>query len=83
MPRFIFTHDGIAINVDHIVTIFLADSRHPEGCVVRCRTSLSGGEFISEHQVLNLSPVLADRETAQMWLNTCVKDHAADPSLPC
>lgn len=73
MTRFIFTPDGIAINVAHIVTIFVQKVDRTNQYVVRCRTSLDGREYVNAHALLNLSGPLPDLESAQMFLDASVK----------
>lgn len=70
MFRFITATDGTAVNVAHIAVIFVAESRHPEGWVVRCRLALAKTEYSTASDVLNLSPVLADKEHAELWIKT-------------
>lgn len=77
--KFIFANDGTAVNVAHIVTIYVHRTSQPEGYVVRCRTLLSGTQYGADHQVLNLSPLLADEATARNFLEFLVKD-ILDPS---
>ena len=74
MPHFIFAHDGTAVNVAHIVTISVRTVDKPEGYVVRCRTTLSDGQYAVEGAVLNLSGILADKVAAQTYLDAIVKD---------
>lgn len=79
MRRFLFAADGSAININHIVHIFLQEVAKPDGWVVRCRTLLVQTEYSQFASVLNLSPVLADKESAQAWLHTCIKDFIDPP----
>lgn len=70
--RFIYAHDGTAINVRHIITMFVQATSKGDGFVVRCRTSLSGGEYVIEHAIANLSPVLSGRDAAELWLKSVI-----------
>lgn len=72
--KFIFATDGTAINVRHIVTIFVANTSKGDGYVVRCTTTLQNGEFVVQGSMLSLSPVLGSKELAQAYLDAVVKD---------
>lgn len=63
--RFIFAHDGTAVNVAHIVTIESHIPWNSPGYVVRCRC-VDGSSFA-------LSPVLARKEDAQATIDAIVK----------
>lgn len=72
--KFIFANDGTAVNVNHIVTIYVHRTSTPEGYVVRCRTTLSHAEYAADGAVLNLSSKLSDEATAQNFLDIIVKE---------
>lgn len=66
--NFIFTHDGTAVNVNHIVTIFVHSTSKPDGYVVRC-SLVPGLDYI-----MQLSPILPNLTDAQRWRDACIKD---------